>query len=390
MRYRLALAAVALLAWFGTPTAVDVAAADVSGPCAIPRTGANLSEGPTNWANFVRPVGRVSVVTIFVDFPDAPATEATTTDFANLVPGGPNWFATSSYGRMTMDVTPVNRWFRMPQPSTAYNFQRGLTFSLHRAYITDAVRAADAAVDFRGFQLLHIIPNRAAAAISFSPTFLAPAGSGVSADGREFRQVVTFGQDMWNWGFKVLNHESGHTFSLPDLYSFASGGSGHPFVGGWDLMGLISGPAPDYFAWHKWKFGWLDDAQLVCFSTPGTSQVTVTPLSTTGGVKAVVVRTGTNVAFVAEVRTRAGLNSATCDTGVLIYQVDSGINSGSGPVRVVDAHPTTSLCGNALNDAAFDLGTGEVATFDNSTAGVRIELLSRSASSDYTLRVTRR
>jgi hypothetical protein len=215
---------------------------------------------------------------------------------------------------------------------------------------------------------------------------LAPAGGGVSADGREFRQVVTFGQDMWNWGFKVLNHESGHTFSLPDLYSFAGG---HPFVGGWDLMGLISGPDPDYLAWHKWKFGWLDNTQLSCVSMPGTSQVTVTPLEAGGGTKAVVVRTGTTTAYVAEVRTRTGLDAAACDTGVLIYQVDSSIATGTGPIKVIDAHPATSVCGNGLNDATFDLGTGEIPSYTNTSAGVRIDLLTHNADGSYTLRVTR-
>jgi M6 family metalloprotease-like protein len=392
MRHKLALIAAVLLATGFLTVAIErvaappAAVADVVGPYALPNTGVHLSEGPTNWANFVRPVGRVSVVTIFVDFPDAPATEPTATDFANLMPGGAQWFAASSYGRLALEATPVHRWFRMPQPSTAYGFQRGLTFATHRAYITDAVRAADAGVDFRGYQLLHIVPNRAAAAISFSPTFLAPAGRGVSADGREFRQAVTFGQDMWRWGFKVLNHESGHTFSLPDLYAFAGG---HPFVGGWDLMGLISGPAPDYLAWHKWKLGWLDEAQLRCIPAPGTDRVTLSPLGTTGGVKAVIVRTGTTTAYVAEVRTRTGLDAAACDSGVLIYRVDSAVTSGSGPVQVIDAHPATAVCGSGLNDAAFDLGVGEVANYTNTSAGVRFELLARSADGGYSLRVTR-
>lgn len=385
MRRQLALAAAVLLACTltpGAPSAADVA--DVSGPCALPNTGTNLSEGPTNWADFVRPVGRVTAITIFVDFPDAPATETTGSDYANLVPGGPQWFTTSSYGRLTLDITPVHQWFRMPQPSTAYGFQRGLTFATHRAYITDAVRAADAAVDFRGYHLLYIVPNRAAAAISFSPTFLAPAGSGVSADGREFRQAVTFGQDMWSWGFKVLNHETGHTFSLPDLYSFAGG---HPFVGGWDLMGLISGPAPDFLAWHKWKLGWLDDNQLTCLATPGSTQVTLTPLGVPGGTKAVIIRTGVTTAYVAEVRTRSGLDLAACDTGVLLYRVDSATPSGSGPITVVDAHPGTTLCQDPRNDAPFDLGPGETAS--HTAPGLQFTVLSRSAANTYTVRATR-
>ncbi len=44
-------------------------------------------------------------------------------------PGAAQWFTTSSYGRLTLDVTPVRRFFRMPQPSSAYGFQRGLSFA---------------------------------------------------------------------------------------------------------------------------------------------------------------------------------------------------------------------------------------------------------------------
>jgi M6 family metalloprotease-like protein len=379
MRHLFAILAAALLVTTATPAAAEVS--DVTGPCALVNTGVHLSEGPTNWANVVRPVGRVSAVTIFVDFPDAPATEPTATDYANLMPGGAQWFSASSYGRLTLEVTPVHRWFRMPQPSTAYGFARGLSFAAHRAYIADAVRAADAAVDFRGYQLLYVIPNRAASAISFSPTMLAPAGRGVAADGREFRQAVTFGQDMWRWGFKVLNHESGHTFGLPDLYAFAGG---HPFVGGWDLMGLISGPAPDYLAWHKWKLGWLDDAQVRCLPAPGRTDVTLSPLGTTGGVKAVVVRTGTTTAYVAEVRARTGLDAATCAGGVLVYRVDSAVASGSGPVQVIDARPASTVCGNGLNDATFDLST---ATF--AVPGVRFDLLAATPAGGFTVRATR-
>lgn len=72
---------------------------------------------------------------------------------------------------------------------------------------------------------------------------------------------------MWRWGFKVLNHETGHLLGLPDLYAFKPLTVGskrdiHYYVGGWDLMGWISGHAPDFFAWSKSKLGWIEKGQV--------------------------------------------------------------------------------------------------------------------------------
>ena len=55
---------------------------------------------------------------------------------------------------------------------------------------------------------------------------------------------------------------------------------------------------------------------------------------------------------------------------------------GSGSVKIIDARPATTLCGNPLNDATFDLGAGEISSYTNSSTGVRIDLLSRTASAD--------
>ncbi|HEU5470668.1 MAG TPA: hypothetical protein VFV67_08440 [Actinophytocola sp.] len=93
-------------------------------------------------------------------------------------------------------------------------------------------------------------------------------------------------------------------------------------------------PAPDFLVWQKWKLGWLDS-----------------------------------------------------DTGVLIYQIDSAINSGSGPVRIIDAHPASTVCGGPFNDVTFDLGTGEVSSY--SAAGPRFDLLARTTAGGYTIRVNR-
>ena len=86
-------------------------------------------------------------------------------------------------------------------------------------------------------------------------------------------------------------------------------------------------------------------------------------------------------------------DSHLCDRGVLIYTVDAAIRNGSGPLRVIpgqkDNNPAQlDKCAMHYN-ATFDIGPGEVSTFEDNTLQVKIELLSRQGSS-YKVRVTRK
>ncbi|NED00244.1 M6 family metalloprotease domain-containing protein, partial [Streptomyces sp. SID6648] len=85
-------------------------------------------------------------------------------------------------------------------------------------------------------------------------------------------------------GYRVLPHENGHVFGLPDLYTQEGGGA----VGHWDIMSEDWGADNDLLGWHKWKLGWLDPTQVHCASAPGTTEYTLTPLARKGGDKLVV------------------------------------------------------------------------------------------------------
>jgi hypothetical protein len=52
------------------------------------------------------------------------------------------------------------------------------------------------------------------------------------------------------------------------------------------------GVAGGMYAWHRWKLGWLDDAQIACLARARRRTARVTPLERGGGVKAFVVRSG--------------------------------------------------------------------------------------------------
>jgi M6 family metalloprotease-like protein len=327
---------------------------------------------------------------LFVDFPNARAADnAAPYDevgaYYDFLAPAADWYRRSSYGLLSLQITPVPTWFHMSLPDSDYGIVRTMPLATQTRYVRDVVELADSDVDFSAFDLVYIVPSRNARGIALSPAYVDAGDDPVTADGVTVRHGVTFGRDMWSWGFKILAHETNHTFGLPDLY--LEPGDTHAAVRGWDLMGNIAGRQPDLFAWHKWKHGWLRDDQIDCVTEPGTTEHRIAPVERPGGTKAVVVRTGERTAYVIESRRQIGNDPDACSTGVLVYAVNSPMRSGEGPIRVIDATP-----GSPPSPGCSDL---DIATLDANGAstlalpnGVTIEVVGQSTLTD-TVMVTR-
>ena len=390
------LSAVACALAVGAAVPAAPAAARGDG-CAIGRE-ADLTEGPTDYTRFVRPLGTVRGVMLFVDFSDAPADETPADLYQALVPPAAAYFASASFGRMSFEVRPLLTWLRMPRRSTAYGFEDGTTLEEHLAYYRDAIRLADPRVNFRGIRELYIVSSRGAA-LPVSPALVAGFGSGLRADGTAIGFGATFGNDIRTedespylrapW---ILEHETGHTFGLPDLYGIPGGRDIHVDVGSWDPMGnLFRGTA--YMAWHRGKLGWLGKPHQVCLARPGTRTVTLAPLDTPGGRKLLVVRVDRNRAYSVEVRRPMGTDAGLCGAGVLVSLVDASHRTGESPIVVQRARPAQPEgdwddCGVTAN-AAFGSDPGAVRTFQRRRHGVRITVLGRSGDG-YRIRASLR
>ncbi|MBX9767791.1 MAG: hypothetical protein K2X47_11015, partial [Bdellovibrionales bacterium] len=237
-------------------------------PIADGRGGVAIGGFP-RYPDRLRSTGTAKVTILMVDFSDSPATGAVATTYAKVA-GAKQFFTDMSYGAFTYDmVQPANTWFRMPRPSTQYNFS---TYQNHIAYVRDAVAAADSTVDFSTTDSLVIFQNPETTSISsIGPSMALSPGAGVTADGKEMLNIVTSGNDLSTHEYLWLNHEVTHTLGLVDLYASSPASSNFydmlPYTGGFSLMGISSISAmfaPSLTAWERWVLGWVSDSQVSC------------------------------------------------------------------------------------------------------------------------------
>ena len=153
------------------------------------------------------------------------------------------------------------------------------------------------------------------------------------------------------------------------------------------MMDTANAPSAEFLGWDKWILRWLDPTQVRGVTAAGQSlEELVSPLEEAGGVKLIVVPISASFLYAVEVRQPIGQDSRLCDHGVLVYTVDSTKRNATGPIHVQPAH-TDAPCG-PVSDAAYDIGAGEVSTFED--ANVKVELLAANPDGSYRVRVTRK
>ncbi|MYS24629.1 M6 family metalloprotease domain-containing protein [Streptomyces sp. SID4948] len=370
-------------------------------PCALRAVpGVAMSEGfPDQVAHdagqeFAPSTGRVRALTLLIDFPDAKAPYSARDRYDEFFPAVKKWYTRASYGKLDYRSTPVLRWIRMPRPFSAYRIGRGYGWDAHTEMMRDLLKVADRSIDFHGYDLVNILVTPNAGPPS-DQAVLSVTWTGASAattdDGAHLDKVsLIYGHDQS--GSRVLSHENGHDFGLPDLYAADDFAKTDLLAGQWDTMSLDWGLQGDMLAWHKWRLGWLTDRQIDCVTRRKRATYTLTPIEVPGGRKAVIIPDGSTRAYVLEVREAVGNDVDACRAGVLAYRVRTDVDSGQGPVTVTDAHPLTSACDfssgafNSLNDAPFEVGESG----GDRAAGVSFTVLSHSAAGAWRIRVTRR
>ncbi|MET8640784.1 M6 family metalloprotease domain-containing protein [Streptomyces sp. NPDC057746] len=403
-------------------------------PCELPRSEAHHSEGVDTWnTDYTRPAHPLDAVLVFLSFPDATPVTTPNELTSDYFPATNRFFERASYGRFSVRPHPLSHWIPMPRPSDWYAIGRDWDPEHRSAYLNDAVAVADKEVDFSKYDIVYFVADPDAPGVDSDATKVVNLDTPMRADGTDIRRMVTV-FEKHPPDHLVLAHETGHVFDLPDLYHRPTDGKGDwdTYVGDWDLMGSQFGMAPDLFAWHKWKLGWLDPRQVVCVrgavtrltlepleSSPAVPQVPVhadteRDTGTTGaagspgerflgpgleafgsgrGTKLAVVRTGSDSALAIEARGALGNDTGVCLQGVLVYRVHGETESGGGPIEVLDAHPRTAACwGNSVYPALADapISVGESFTVAAGAVKVKVEVEDRTATGAWTVKVTKK
>ncbi|MGW0705147.1 M6 family metalloprotease domain-containing protein [Streptomyces sp. NPDC002643] len=428
-------------------------AVPLSEPCELRRTPAHHSEGVDSWnAAYPRPTRALDAVLVFLSFPDAAPLTTPAELTADHFPATSRFFEQASYGKFALRPHPRREWLRMPQPSTAYAIRRDWNAAHRAAYLKDALTTADPHIDFSRYDIVYFIADPHAPGVDSDATKVVNLETPLEVDGAALRRVVTV-FERHPPDRLVLAHETGHVFDLPDLYRRPADGKGDwdTHVGDWDLMGSQFALAPDLFAWHKWKLGWLEPGQVECVRGTGRTRLTLEAVgagprrgyggggdagevgagagdavgaaagalavdmgasrewreAAAGagaalgvdrsaelfgagrGTKLAVVRTGPDSALGIEARSAVGNDHSLCTQGVLVYRVRGTAESGGGPIEVLDAHPRTESCWeDSVYPPLADAPIGVGESFTVPGEGVRVAVEGRTRSGGWTVRIT--
>ena len=324
--------------------------------------------------------GVVKAVMVFIDFSDVQGTGSFDDIKQRIVDDAIDWFRRESYGRLHFSVeTPVLQWRRMPEPATAYADIKK-SWASHQSYISTALKLfSGEEIAFDAYQLAYVVAAETPAdpryqgVLDNSPTL--SAGIEVGTNNGTVHHAVTFGRDSYHRSCRVLVHETGHLFGLPDLYLFhVDADELLTPAGAWDIMCDLD-QGRHFLGWHKYKLGWLDESQLIHFNSDELA-VTLTSLETAHGVKMIVLPgEHSSQLYIVEVAQALGEAEQFRDKGLLVYTVDASVATGHEPVSVLK-------CGTAEEDSAVGprcnayLAPGENRLLELAI-GARIEVTNR-------------
>ena len=299
-----------------------------------------------------------------------------------------DYYREVSFGS-TFIVGNTTRWYRVDN-SMSYYGTDGLSIDDPNRdgypdswrLIHDAVRLADGDVNFK--QYSHVIVVHAGNGEESSRVnsdiwsvyyeeLSISTNDGVTITHASLMPESEVGADVLG----VYVHEFGHELGLPDLYDVTYR---QDFVGRWCLMGMGTwngkppGSSPAHLlAWCKIKLGWIKTSSIKRVDSNSFANLTLNPIENSApGYYAIKMPLAGGNYYLAEVRQKVGFDSSLPSSGLLVTQIDEGLSSGYGIVRVKDANPSYTL-----DDAAFQVQQ----TFRDKDNNVAVSVLSAGSLS---------
>ena len=341
-----------------TPTPTAPPTPDVAGR--LPIESCKLATGntenftssfPISDYTYANTTGKIRIALIFVDFPDAVASADSDSYFDRISSKVTETYRENSFGKLTVEFVQVPGWIRMSKTSTKYNVLQGsATYDSTVKYGSEALTAADRTIDMTGVTSVAVFATESAPGVAgdYEWDLIQPITTG---EGSKVSSFIVTGGQWWltNWEPLVVAHEFGHVLGLQDLYGDEDKGPS-PYVGDFDFMSNASEDslAPSLLGWDRWRLGWISDASVVCVKPTAENRITLSPIQTGKGTLLAVVPLSATRALVMESRHPIGMDRKLRNSGILVYIVDTSIDTTEGPMRVQLASGAT------LSDALLE------------------------------------
>lgn len=301
------------------------------------------------------PIGRQRTYVILVNFTDMSQSKDISEIMQVFSEAAVDYYKAVSYDLTWFDDSNVVGWFEMPRTMSYYAADNSTT---QQALARDAIEAADPFIDFDVYYRIVIVHAGRNEAVTnnesdiWSYAFLGEILM-TTDEGNKWLSIAVVSEFD---PLGVYAHEMGHMLGLPDLYD-PSGAK--KFMGKWDLMakgnwnGAPAGSSPAHpSSACKISLGWLGSDDIVDVDYGSTITVELKPLESSSGIRAIRIPISSEVYYLVEVRRKTGYDLYLPGEGVLIIFVNETLGPGEGPVRLIDAKPSTTT----LNDAYFKVG----------------------------------
>lgn len=332
-----------------------------SSECKLQKAGTNhevdLSHTPRNWI-MLDPTKPVRILIFPVDFSDLVSSTRNSPDFTELMTSIENFYKSQSGGKLQFKWTVASEFSRMSKSIESYGVGTRATGSVWQ--LNNDIQ--DLAFQKYNKDDFDFVIGSAPATTSREQIAASPAFGTRDA---KYRGATYLGGDYWSGGrpWTIPAHEFGHfALGIADLYDFKSsmlGESGFEaqfqYMGVFDIMNWAGGAGLELTAWSRWVSKLISDSQILC--QPFMRTITMLePIETVNNsVKGIVIPISPNNVLVVENRAAQGFDSRLPEgaRGVIVYSVDTSIESGQGPMRMVRK---TGSSDNLFRDNALKKG----------------------------------
>jgi hypothetical protein len=291
----------------------------------------------------VKTTDPIDVLIFPIDFPDLTSNSNPQIDFKYIVDGVNQYYEAMSENRIEMRWKIHPNYVRFPEKVSELRLG-GRQADGYWPFSSKAFELAKKTLDVSDFEILIYAPplSTTREQIAVGPAFIANSINDKNAtmlDGQSY--------EVDKFGFTTA-HEIGHLLGIADLYNFyaaneaAAGGIKDAFIlqfkymGIFDLMNYAGGDAVELTSWNRWITELIGDSQIRCLPSSETTTF-LTAVEVNGGIKGAVIPISRTEVIVLESRRALRFDSrlGKSNDGVLVYKIDSSIQNGAGPSRVI-------------------------------------------------------